>query len=385
MPDIDISGKIGEGQLKKPMKIPTGSFWLKLSFSQTYSQSKCQIDINRNLAVNLIRNCITHKILIMAINLNEHLGQVLDTHKMARIDELLAKYKEKRTAIKEALEEHYTDSIYGPFNSGSYAKHTAINCKFDLDLVVPFSKGAFTTLGAMFDDLYDFLQEKYGEEATVRKQKVSIGVIFHADEDGDEINIDVVPGRELSEDDYPESDDLNLYFNETTGFFSKSSYLKTNINAQIEHIKAKSDERKVIRLLKIWKHTNNENYKSFLLELITIKAFAKEDITGNLWDKLKKVMEYIRDNVAQEGFKLKDPGNSNNDVIQTLSEWERSALSNRMNIILKRIDDNEENIKSYFPVNEKYQPKQAASNSFGIKGAAIAPSIPSDNQRFGGE
>lgn len=330
-------------------------------------------------------NCVTHKILIMAINLNDHLGQVLETHKMAHIDELLTKYRQKRTLIKEALEEHYTDSIYGPFNSGSYAKHTAINCKFDLDLVVPFIRGSFSTLGMMFDDLYDFLEEKYGKEATVRKQKVSIGVIFNADEDGDEINIDVVPGRELSKDDYPESNDLNLYFNEATGLFSKSSYLKTNINTQIEHIKAKSDERKVIRLLKIWKHTNSENYKSFLLELITIKAFAKENITGNLWDKLKKVMEYIRDNVAQEGFTLKDPGNSNNDVIETLSEWERSSLSNRMSTMLKRIDDNDENIKSYFPVNDKYQQKQVASNSFGIKSASITPSIPSDNQRFGGE
>jgi hypothetical protein len=321
----------------------------------------------------------------MAVNLSEHLGQVLDTHKMAHIDGLLSKYKEKRKEIKEALESHYTDNVYGPFNSGSYAKHTAINCKFDLDLVVPFAKTSFSTLGAMYDDLYDFLEEKYGSEATVRKQKVSIGVIFNADSDGDEINVDVVPGRELSKDDYPESDDLNLYFNETTGFFAKSSYLKTNINAQIEHIKAKSDERKIIRLFKIWKHTNSENYKSFLLELITIKAFKKADITGNLWDKLKRVMEYIRDNVAEEGFTLKDPGNSNNDVIQTLTDWERSALSSRMRTILQRIDNNNENIKTYFPINEKYEEKQSASNSFRLKGGVVAPSIPSDNQRFGSE
>lgn len=266
----------------------------------------------------------------MAVNKSEHLQSVLETHRMAHIDELVTKYKNKRDEIKEALEGKYYGSIYSPLNSGSFGKHTAINIKFDLDLVVPFKRNSFSTLQEMFDDVFNFLTEKYKGVATVRKQKVSIGVIFNQDSDGDTIDIDVVPGRELSQDDYKASKDLNLCFNEDHWGFSKGSYTKTNIQAQIDHIKTKENERKIIRLFKIWKHTNNEKYKSFLFELITIKAFDKAKISGCLWDKLKGVMEYIRDNVAKDDFTLKDPGNSNNDVVKTLESYERTWLSDKM-------------------------------------------------------
>lgn len=319
----------------------------------------------------------------MAVDKSEHLQSVLDTHKMAHIDELVTKHKNKRDEIKEALEEKYSENIYSPLNSGAFGKHTAINIKFDLDIIVPFKKNSFSTLQEMFDDVFDFLEEKYKDIATIRKQKVSIGVIFDEDSEGDSVNIDVVPGRELSQDDYKESKDLNLYFNEDHWGFTKGTYTKTNIQAQIDHIKSKENERKIIRLFKVWKHTNNEKYKSFLFELITIKAFDKADISGCLWDKLKGVMEYIKDNVTKDDFTLKDPGNSNNDVIKTLESWERTWLSDKMANIISRIEENAENIKTYFPINEDYKEEKSTENSYGIKGPVVTPSIPTDSQRFG--
>ncbi len=321
----------------------------------------------------------------MTINKNDYLQNVLETHRMAHVDELLSKFKTRRDEIKEALEEKYSDKIYSPYNSGSFAKHTAINTKFDLDIVVPFKRNSFETIEEMFQDVFDFLTEKYynSGEAHVRKQKVSIGVRFYSDEDGDEINIDVVPGRELNYESYPETRDLNVYFNDNHWGFTKGSYTKTNIQAQIDNIKAKDNERKVIRLLKIWKNSNFENYKSFLLELITIKAFEKTEVSGNIWEKLKSVMEYIRDNITKDDFKLIDPGNSNNDIITSLESYKRTNLSNRMNTIVNRIEENDENIKNYFPTNEKHEKKESTESSYGIKGAAIAPSIPPNNNRFG--
>ena len=56
----------------------------------------------------------------------------------------------------------------------------------------------------MFDSLYDFLYDEYGEVAQIRKQKVSIGIIFDKDDDGDVISLDIVPGRELNQDQYSE-------------------------------------------------------------------------------------------------------------------------------------------------------------------------------------
>lgn len=318
----------------------------------------------------------------MGINLSEHLQEVLNTHKMAKIDGLLEKYNEKREEIKTALMEHYSTAAYTPFNSGSYAKHTAFNSKFDLDLVIPFKKSSFSTLEMMFNDVFEFLEDKYKDIAEVRRQKVSIGVLFPEDSDGEVINIDIVPGRELGEDDYIDSKDLNLFFNEGMGLFQKSSYLKTNIHSQIDHIKGKVNERMIIRLLKIWKHSNSKNYKSFFLELVTIKAFDKSSISGNLWEKLKGVLSYIKDNVTKDDFTLVDPGNTNNKVSDSLTEYERALLSSEMEMLISNIESNGENIKFYFPLNEEFEEK-SSNTGYGVKGPIVIKSIPSDNERFG--
>ncbi|MGJ1223886.1 nucleotidyltransferase [Sphingobacterium siyangense] len=319
----------------------------------------------------------------MTVNLNDHLQGVLDSHRMSHIESLVEKYKEKRNSIKEALEERYGSDIYGPFNSGSYAKHTAVNCKFDLDLVVPFKRNSYSTLREMFEEVYDHLYETYKDIATIRKQKVSIGVIFDTDSDRDIVSIDVVPGRELTADDYPESRDLNVFFNEGMGFIQKDTYLKTNIDSQIDHIKASDNERKIIRLLKLWKYHNGEQFKSFLMELLVIKAFDKTSITGGLWDKLKGVMTYVQENVTKETFTLVDPGNSNNDVMESLDTWQRENLANRFKTVIERIEESSENIKSYFPINEQFEEQKTTDNSYGIKGPAIIHSIPKDTERFG--
>jgi hypothetical protein len=321
----------------------------------------------------------------MATNKQEYLQNVLETHRMTHVQNLVDKFKTKRNEVKEALESHYGSNIYNPFNSGSFKKHTAINTKFDLDVVVPFKKDSFETLDKMFDSLYDFLYDEYGEVAQIRKQKVSIGIIFDEDDDGDVISLDIVPGRELNQDQYSEDNKLNLFVYSKYGIFSSSTYIQTNIQAQIDHIKAKENERKIIRLLKIWNNNDGKEYKSFLLELITIKAFDKESISGNLWEKLEKVMEYIKDKVAEDGFKLIDPGNSNNDLMDTLESWEKTNLSNRMERMLERINSNSDNIKSYFPTNKDFEDddKSSSSSGYGIKTGGSAYSTPPKNERFG--
>jgi hypothetical protein len=319
----------------------------------------------------------------MAVDKKEHLENVLETHRMSQIDDLVGKYKSKREDIKGALIEKYSNKLYTPFNSGSFKKHTAINIKFDLDLVSPFKRNSFDTLEKMFDDVYEFLDEKYKDEADVRKQKVSIGITFNADEDGDVICIDVTPGRELNQDDYVEDKYIKLFVSSNYGLIAEKSHLQTNIHSQIDHIKSKGNERKIIRLLKIWKFTNYEKYKSFLIELITIKAFDTVNVSGNIWEMLKTVMEYIRDNVTKDGFKLTDPGNSNNNIMDTLDSFGRTDLSNKMDNIINRIEENSENIKTYFPVNEKFDKKESSEKTYGIKSSPVIHSIPKNNERFG--
>lgn len=323
----------------------------------------------------------------MAINTALHLDEVLRTHRMNNISPLLNKYRDKRTEIKEALETEFGEKIYSIFNSGSYAKHTAINIKFDLDIVIPFKRDSYNTLLEMFDAVHDFLKQKYSTVATVRKQKVSIGILFYADSDDDIINLDIVPGRELVKDQYLENNKINLLVNGTYGIFSHNTYLQTNIQSQIDHIRNTGDQKKsarqIIRLLKIWKNAHQQSsFKSFLFELFVIKAFDKKDITGNIWDKLREVIQYIIDSLDNGSFKLPDPGNSNNDVMDTLDYWSKQDLKLKLGRIISNIDNNSDNSKHYFPLNPDFE-EEKNDEGYGIKGPFVTPSVPSKNQRFG--
>lgn len=314
---------------------------------------------------------------------SKHLESVITTHQITKEKGLLDKHIQKKNGIKEALEEEYGSNLYSPFNSGSYAKNTAINSRFDFDLVSPFKRNAFGsngTLKEMYDAVYDFLYEKYKNEAEVKKQKVSIGLEFYADKEGDIIKIDVVPGRELNQDKYDDDKNLNLYVYYKYGNIDAGSErIKTNVQSQINNIKdrattEKDSIRKIIRLLKVWKK-NKGNYptKSFFLELITIKAFDNKEISGNLWEKLKIVLEYIKDNVTKDNFTLKDPGNSSNDLIDTLTTYERQQLSDDMKNMLDRIEENDENIKTYFPENPKFKEEDSNKNKYGTNGSMPIP------------
>ncbi len=290
------------------------------------------------------------------MNISSYLETVIKTHQITKEKKLLDKHIQKRNEVKKALEEEYGSNVYTPFNSGSYAKNTAVNTKFDFDLVSPFKRNAFGTNGTlkdMYEAVYEFLYDKYKNDAEVRKQKVSIGLEFYADRDGDKIKIDVVPGRELNQDQYKDDENLNLYVYYKYGNINAGSErIKTNVQSQISNIKSRAEKekesiRKIIRLLKVWKNTKYDYpTKSFFLELITIKAFDNSTITGNLWDKLKTVLEYIEDNVTNEGFTLKDPGNSSNDLADTLTDGEKQQLADDMKNMLDRIEENDDNIKT---------------------------------------
>lgn len=318
----------------------------------------------------------------MATDKNKHLNDVLTSHKVSKEQDLLEKHKRKRDEIFDALLEKYSGDIYSPFNSGSFAKNTAVNKKFDFDLMVPFKKNSFSTLEEMFTDLYDFLLEKYSSIAHVRKQKVSIGIEFFADDNGDVVKIDVVPGRELNQNQYKEDDKLNLYVYSQFGKLQGGSdYIRSNIKAQVQNIRDNADKvnlRQNVRLLKVWKIYNSKTPKSFFLELITIKAFDKVEITGGMWDRLKSVMEYIRDNVKT--VSLPDPGNSNNEVADSMSDYEKSALSDDMKNMINRIEENSDYIKVYFPCNEKFPIEDTSSNKYDERKSG--PSIPPPT-RFG--
>lgn len=322
---------------------------------------------------------------------NKHLESVVKSYQISKEEELLKKHKEKNKEVKETLEKNYGENIYSPFNSGSYAKNTAINTKFDFDLVSPFKRNAFGsngTLKQMYEDVYSFLYKKYNQNNDkVIDQRVSIGITFLVGEDI--IKIDVVPGREFNQDQYEDDKNLNLHVRKKYGNFEEGSdKIKTNIEAQIDHIRDRANSekeaiRKIVRLLKVWKVSSQKKYKSFFLELIAIKAFDKGNISGSIWDKLKIVLEFIRDNISIENFKLIDPGNKSNDLVDTLEVYEREILKSEMANMLARIDEDDNNIKTYFPENIKFVVEEDIEENKYKANDNNFFSIPPKSERFG--
>lgn len=313
----------------------------------------------------------------MGFDKNKHLDNVLESHKMKHVDDRMEKYILKREELKDALHGKFGDKIVSrAINSGSYAKHTAINTKFDIDICQPFKYKGFDTLEEMADAVYDYFNTEYEDEDLVShktvRQRVSIGLTFSLD--GVEIQMDVVPGRELLENDYSATNRLNLYVR-PKGLDSATS-TQTNIQKHVDLIKGKSDERSIIRLLKSWKVNNNKNVKSFLLELITIRVFDKaHEIPTDLWGKLELVMEYIRDNITT--IRLEDPANSNNIVSDTMTDFDKALLASDMDSILSQIEEDEEMLKIFFPLNDQFDPegemKKVAALEMARRGVVSKP------------
>ncbi len=289
------------------------------------------------------------------MNKSEYLQEVLDSSTKKHIESLMELHLSKKNAVKEALQEEFgTKMVTNPINSGSYAKHTYINQKFDLDFCIPFKYSGFETLKEMWELVFNFLKKyKDNEIVEVRPQKTSIGLFFRAYDKKtkkyEDLDIDVVPGRELKEDDYSETSKIKLYLKPDGS--EADSHIQTNIKEHIDFIKGKDKERQVIRLMKVFKLSQDIKIKSFLVELLTIRAFEKnsDNIPAGLWEQLKMVIQFIADNI--ETIVLNDPANSNNNVTSSLSASEKTALKQRLLSVLSNIESSDEMIRTYFPIS----------------------------------
>lgn len=312
----------------------------------------------------------------MATNKNEHLNKVLETHDINKV-ESLNKFIAKKNAVKNALNDKFSETkASNAIDSGSYAKNTAINTKFDIDCCIPFKKKekeedkGYSSLKDMFDDVYKYLRNEYTEDddditkENVRKQKVSIGMKFNID--GEEFDMDVVPGRERpSNNDYNSNNtDLSLHIHPPNRSKKEvednKTRIKTNIKKHVELLggSERTHERKITKLLKVWKtERKNQNggklIKSFMMELYTKEAFDEADeIPNGLWEKVKMVMNHIIDNITEND--LVDPVNSSNIVSYSMSDTAKADTKRDIKMTIKEVDDDSDKIKEYFPINEDY-------------------------------
>ena len=326
---------------------------------------------------------------IMALDKQKHLEKVLETHdisKHSNIDKFIAKKNDVKTALNQKFsKEKATNAI----DSGSYAKYTAINTKFDIDCCMPFLKKAanstengFEKLKDMFDAVYDYFKNEYDDEhlVEVRKQRVSIGLQFNID--GHIFDMDVVPGRERpNNSDYNDNNtDLSLYIHKRSTKEESENKLKikTNIKKHLGLLggEGRKHERKVTKLLKVWKterriQKGGKLIKSFMMELYTKEAFDNniDSIPDGLWEKIKMVMNHIIDNI--EDNDLVDPANSSNKISDAMSDTAKSATKSDMKKTIKEIDEDAEKTKNYFPINEEYNIEEEKRDSHAATSSPI--------------
>lgn len=273
----------------------------------------------------------------------EYLESLLTEEQIS--DEEKKTIKEKRDEVETALKKEFGDKIKTIKYSGSIAKHTAVNSSKDLDLAVHFNKDAFNTLKEMYDSVYDFLNKEY----SVRKQKVSIGLIHD--------NVDVVPGRRIDEEDEG-NNDVFLYRSDD------DSRIKTNIEKHKSHI-TESGCREIIKIMKIWKNKWNVKFKSFAMELLVIQALKDTTKTG-LKDRTKEVLEYIVKNV--ETINLIDPANSNNNVANIIEDYKKSFMkttaSNCLDYLENIEDGKDSELSAWKKVFNDFSGTGGTSNQF---------------------
>jgi hypothetical protein len=219
-----------------------------------------------------------------------YLQELLESQRVA--PEIEAAVRARRAEVEAMLRGAGPARFY---YGGSFAKGTAIAAHFDLDVVVYFA-------GGRPRDLYEAVETRLRDAGhSVLRHNVALRLQYTPG-----WSIDVVPG--LARDDTFEYADLWAS--------ERAAERQTSLKRHIEL--ARSGDRDVIRLLKLWRARHFVPVGSFVLELAAARALR--GIAGLPLDaRLRRVLDLL---ARLEEIRLVDPANSANAVTEDI-EWPR--------------------------------------------------------------
>jgi predicted nucleotidyltransferase len=247
---------------------------------------------------------------------------------------------DKAEQVKTKLHSKFKNElvIYPNF-SGSVAKGTSIYGS-DIDIQLQFKRN-FGSIAEVYYTVSDFIFDEFKDEKleSVRVQKHSIGMEFKIK---DEIKrIDIVPTRQIGNS----NNDTCLFVNKT-GFFEKPTYKKTNSSKQLSALSFNNREKRIVRLLKVWKTENNLKIKSIYIEWLVKKALEYKPISNNIDKALSDVVNFIASNI--EYLRIVDSANTNNIISNTLTIGEKGEISRFCYKMLEDIKKDKRNVIDYF-------------------------------------
>lgn len=225
--------------------------------------------------------------------------------------------------------------VDNPINAGSNQKRTAIQTS-DSDLVLPFKKSA-----PALSELHEIVEEELSDLATgkitIRRQNRSIGLLRER-EDGTVQKVDIVPAKERG--NYHQTKDLTIWDNK------RESHLKTNIHVHNSEVRGMPEVRNAIKLLKIYKETNDIEMPTPLMSRLLIDGFNRRPVSSSKAANFKtglKILVKGMDRVA-----VQDSANGNNNLISKVSDVARTKNKKRLQNDLELIEENPRNLKKLF-------------------------------------
>lgn len=279
-------------------------------------------------------------------NPDKYLQKVLSKENLKSDPTLLKKYLYYRRQIKEWLNRRFeADLVYKAEDVGSFFKRTAIAANCDVDMVLPFKSNSYHTLEQMYDDVYDALKIRFGDNAIVTRQTKAIGLTFEHNKQN--LHFDIVPGREVR--DYKTTTELHLYVR-PNWFWQKGSSFKTNIRIQKYITAYKPTVRRIIKLLKTYKARNGVELPSLIIEQCVVEELSdRSDIDSSDIQNLLNCMTLIAKRLQQQTYL--DFANSNNNLNTKLSKIQRDCLAQRLYDHIENIEKNPRYIKEIFDNN----------------------------------
>lgn len=234
---------------------------------------------------------------------NEYLAKVLEQKALTEDSVEVQEMKKHRDDVEQLIVEAFKDSEPTIDFGGSYAKGTMNKDSYDLDIVCYFPRedsDPGDTLKEIYNNVLNALSDKYWileKTSALRlrsKEPDSLGQDFH---------IDVVPGR------YVDDSHTDAYLHINKG---NKSWLKTNLRKHILFI-SKSNAVETIRLAKLWNYRAGLGIRTFVLELLVVKALnGSDELKLGLSASISKFWDYLRDH--RNELAVEDPANSGNDL-----------------------------------------------------------------------
>lgn len=273
-----------------------------------------------------------------------YLEKILREESLKNDPKVLSRMLQCRELLKIVLREMFNGKLASPpENAGSLYKRTAIRSRYDVDIILAFKKNAYYTLEQMYDDVYEKLRRRFGDNATVTEQTRSIGITF--DFRDMLIPIDIVPGREIN--NYRIDKMLNLYV-KPDWFWQRGSSHKTDVFQQQKITCNRPEARKVIKLLKIYRNRYEPSLSSTVIEHCATDALSPQGygIYSSVTENLLNCMDWLTRKLSQAV--LRDPANSNNNLHKKISGPKKSALCALLESDIRKVESDPRYLREIF-------------------------------------